>query len=257
MHGHVLTGFAALTRVAAPALLAAATLALACAGSAASGPGGAGASVPSPARALEKSGARDANLAGARCKGGAPCVCRDRRGAPAEAPPPDEQHKRFEIRLAGVGGGATLDSPTLGHFAGGPDEGCFYIDVLPGTTSDLTFTATEAVKEGGVGPVLEIAEYGPKGPWWYDVIGVHCPGPNGRCNRDAADAWSAEAKGRKRGRVDPCGSSVISRLTWETSGGVGNRELGVFKDFTVHFTMEVKRFQTQWPPHAKECLAGK
>ena len=32
---------------------------------------------------------------------------------------------------------------------------------------------------------------------------------------------------------------------------------GLFKDFTVHFTMEVKRFQTQWPPHAKECVAGK
>jgi len=25
----------------------------------------------------------------------------------------------------------------------------------------------------------------------------------------------------------------------------------------VKFTMEVKRFPTQWPPHAKECLAGK
>ena len=33
------------------------------------------------------------------------------------------------------GGGATLDSPTLGHFAAGPDETCFPIDVLPGTTS--------------------------------------------------------------------------------------------------------------------------
>ena len=50
---------------------------------------------------------------------------------------------------------------------------------------------------------------------------------------------------------------MISHLTWDTSGGVGNRELGLFKDFTAHFTMEVKRFQTQWPPHAKECVAGK
>ena len=62
-------------------------------------------------------------------------------------------------------------------------------------------------------------------------------------------------KGRKRGRADPCGSSVISRLVWDTSGGIGNRELGLFKDFTVKFTIEVKRFPTQWPPHAKECVA--
>ena len=47
----------------------------------------------------------------------------------------------------------------------------------------------------------------------------------------------------------------ISHLTWDTSGGVGNRELGLFKDFTVKFTFEVKRFPTQWPPHAKECVA--
>ena len=131
-------------------------------------------------RAIEKPGAHDANLAGARCKGGGPCTCRNREGSPAEAPPPDEQHKRFEIRLAGVGGGATLDSPTLGHFAAGADEACFYIDVLPGTTSDMTFTATEAVKESGVAPVLDIAEYGPKGPWWYDIINVRCEGPSSK-----------------------------------------------------------------------------
>jgi hypothetical protein len=250
----------ALTRVAAPALLAAATMALACSGSTAAGSAGpAGpASAGGAAKAgAEKAGARDANLAGARCKGGAPCVCRNPAGSPAEDPPPDEAHKRFEIRLGATGGSATLDSPTLGHFTSGPDEACFYIDVLPGTTSDVTFTATEAVKAGGIGPLLQIAEYGPKGPFWYDVIDVRCAGPNARCNRDAADAWSAEAKGRKRGRVDPCGSSVISRLTWDTSGGVGNRELGIFKDFTVKFTMEVKRFATQWPPHAKECVVGK
>jgi hypothetical protein len=243
-----------LTRLAPRALLAAAILTPACSGATASGP--TGSSLPAAA-ALEKPGARNANLAGARCKDGAPCKCRNRVGSgeAPEVPPPDEQHKRFEIRLTGVGGGAVMDSPTLGHFAADADEACFYIDVLPGTTSDVVFTATEATKEGGIGPFLDIAEYGPKGPWWYDVVNVHCPGPNGRCNRDAAEAWSAEVKGRKRGRVDPCGSSVISHLVWDTSGGIGNRELGLFKDFIVRFTMEVKRFPTQFRPHAPECIA--
>ena len=245
-----------LTRLAARALLGPAVVTAACSGSVASGP--APSSAGPPRASLETPGARNANLAGARCKGGAPCKCRDRLGGAAEAaeaPPPDEQHKRFEIRLAGAGGGAILDSPTLGHFAAVDDEACFYIDVLPGTTSDVSFTAIEGRKEGGVGPLLEIAEYGPKGPWWYDVVSVRCVGPGGRCNRDAADGWSAEAKSRKRGRVDPCGSSVISHLVWDTSGGVGNRELGLFKDFTVRFTMEVKRFPTQFRPHAPECVA--
>src|SRR6476620_6883925 len=121
----------ALTRVAAPALLAAATMALACSGStAAMSAGSAGPAGPASAGGAEKAGARDANLAGARCKGGAPCTCRNPAGSPAEDPPPDEAHKRFEIRLGATGGSAALDSPTLGHFTSGGDEACFYIDVL-------------------------------------------------------------------------------------------------------------------------------
>lgn len=211
-----------------------------------------------PTAALEAPGARDANLAGARCPGGAnaPCRCRDRNGDPAETSPPDEGHKRFEIRLGAEGGGATLDAPTLGHLAAGAAESCFYIDVLPGTTHDVVFTAREARHEGGMSPTLDIAEYGPKGPWWYDVLQVRCSGPNLKCNRDAADAWSAEARTRKRNRADPCGSAVISHLTWDTSGGAGERELGLFRDFTVKFTMEVKRFATKFPPGAKECGGG-
>ena len=62
------------------------------------------------------------------------------------------------------------------------------------------------------------------------------------------------AKTRKRGRVDPCGSTVFSHLVWDTSGGTGDRELGLFSDFTVKFTMEVKRFATQFRPGSTECV---
>lgn len=156
--------------------------------------------------------------------------------------------------MSAEGGSATFDSPTLGRLAAGPDEACFYIDVLPGTTSQVSYVAREGERESGIAPVLEIAEYGPKGPWWYDILSVRCAGPGGRCNREAADAWGAEAKTRKRGRVDPCGTAVVSRLAWDTSGGVGNRELGLFRDFTVTFTLEVKRFPAQFPPHSTECV---
>lgn len=200
-------------------------------------------------------GARDANLAGSRCKGGAgaQCTCRRPEGDVVETSPPDADHKRFEIRLGAVGGSATLDSPTLGHFGAGSDETCFYIDVLPGTTSEMVFTARASTTEGGVGPLLDISEYGPKGPWWYDVLSLRCDGPGGRCNRDAADAWGAEVKTRKRGRIDPCGSTVISHLVWNSSGGTGEREMGLFHDFIVRFSMDVRRFRTQFHPGATEC----
>ena len=208
-------------------------------------------------RALEKPGARDANLAGARCKGGAPCTCRNRigdgrggaaarRAAQALRDPARRASgaARRSIRRRWDTSPPARDEVVLLHRrAAGNDVG-------RRVHGDRGAEGRRASRRCST-----IAEYGPKGPWWYDVSASAAPGPGGKCNRDAADAWSAEAKGRKRGRVDPCGSSVISRLVWDTSGGIGNRELGIFKDFTVKFTMEVKRFPTQWPPHAKECVA--
>jgi hypothetical protein len=236
------------------AALTVAELTTGCAGPSASS-GAPATATESAVAASDEAGARGANLAGARCHGpGAACTCRSRAGDPAENPAPDEGHKRFEIRLGAGGGAATLTSPTLGTFSSGPGEACFYVDVVPGTTHEVTFLARERRPEEGVSPVLEIAEYGPKGPWWYDVLGVKCDGPGGHCNRDAADAWSAEAKTRKRGRVDPCGSSVITHLKWDTTGGTGVRELGVFADFKVTFTMEVKKFATQFAPGSTECV---
>jgi hypothetical protein len=206
-----------------------------------------------PAGPTSRAGAVSANLAGSRCHG-ATCACRDPRGPAVENPPPDEGHKRFEVRLAALEGSASLSSPTLGDLSSSGDEVCYYIDVVPGTTHDVTFVAREGRPEGGVGPTLAIAEYGPKGPWWYDVINVHCAGPEGKCNRDAADEWGADIKKRKRGRIDPCGSSVVTHLTWDTSGGGGARELGLFRDLTVKFTMEVKKFATQFAPGSTECV---
>jgi len=232
----------------ATAALLAVCLGAGCSGTTAAAPA-------SPAaRPAEAPGAREANLAGARCSGGH-CTCRPRNGDVNETQPPDAEHKRFEIRMSAVGGSATLDSPTLGHFSADNSDTCFYIDVLAGTTSEVTFTARAGTAEGGIAPHLEISEYGPKGPWWYPILTVQCEsGPGGRCNRDAADAWGAEAKTRKRGRIDPCGSAVISRLRWDTSGGTGERELGLFRDFTALFSMEVKRFATQFHPGATECV---
>ncbi len=83
---------------------------------------------------------------------------------------------------------------------------------------------------------------------------MRCDGPGGKCTRDAADAWAVALKSRKRGRLDPCGSTVVTHLGWDTSGGAALREAGLFRDFTVKFGMDVKKFATQFAPGSTECV---
>src|SRR4051812_22650646 len=199
-----------------------------CAGSSSSGPtvNRAPEATPEASRGapIRAPGTTTANLVGARCKGGA-CTCRKRDGDRRGAGPPDADHKRFEIRVGAEGGPAALQSPPLGTFNGGGEtESCFYTDVPPGPRHALTFVAREGRREGGVSPTLSIAEYGPKGPYWYDLVEVRCAGAGGRCTREAADDWGAVARKRRRGRIDPCGSTVITQLNWETSGGLSDRD---------------------------------
>jgi hypothetical protein len=237
--------------------LAAGMLALAgCAASGASSSGGAGqpTSVAGAASVSGPAVGTTATLAGTRCQNGR-CICRDLNTAPVETPPPTDGRKRFEFRLYADSGVATLESPTIGRFEVGDKEMCFYVDVDAGSTHEVTFSAAEARHEGGVGPHLRVAEYGSKGPFWYDIITVSCEGPGGKCARDAAEDWAVDLKSRsKRGRLDPCGSSVVSQLRWDTSGGAGQREYGLFRDFTVRFSMEVKKFATQFAPGSTECV---
>ena len=131
---------------------------------------------------------------------------------------------------------------------------CVYVDVAVGSTHQARFVALESAKGQGVAPQLSIAEYGPAGPFWYDIVSVKCEGANGLCDRDGADAWGKAARGRQRGRVDPCGSAVVTRLAWESSGGQAERDGGLFRDFSVGFTMEVKKFATQFAPGSSECV---
>ena len=105
--------------------------------------------VADPRPRCEPPGARNANLAGARCASGVPCPCRDRPGTRGERRRPTRSTSGSRCACRRRGGGATLDSPTLGHFAAGADEACFYIDVLPGTTSEVTSPRREAQRESG------------------------------------------------------------------------------------------------------------
>lgn len=199
-------------------------------------------------------GMSTAPLAGARCQGRhGSCKCRE-PGDDAESDPPPEGKKRIEIRLLADGGSATFDG--LGHFeSAGPQESCFYVDVPGGQTTDVAFHAIADRPAAGIAPRLRLAEYGPKGPYWYAIIDVECRGANNRCDRQGADAWAARnLKERKRGRLDPCGSAVVTKLAWDTAGGQADRDGGLFRDLDVHFALEVKKFATQFAPGSTECV---
>lgn len=202
-------------------------------------------------------GAASVPLAGARCQGrDGTCACRNANaGDDAETAPPAQGNKRLEIRMSADGGSAVLDA-SFGRFeAAGPQETCFYVDVPAGSHGDVSFTGRAARVQDGVAPRLRLAEYGPKGPWWYDIVDVECGGPQGRCNRQGVDAWAARTVNqRKRGRLEPCGSAVVTQLRWDTSGGLDERDGGFYRDVTVRFSMEVKKFATQFAPGSTECV---
>jgi hypothetical protein len=163
--------------------------------------------------------------------------------------------KRLEIRIGADGGTASFDGG-LGHFeVAGPQEACFYVDVPGGRTTDVAFQARADRPAEGVSPRLRMAEYGPKGPYWYAIIDVECKGQQGRCDRQGADAWAARnLRERKRGRLDPCGSAVVTKLAWDSAGGQADRDGGLYRDVTVRFALEVKKFATQFAPGSTECV---
>jgi hypothetical protein len=200
-----------------------------------------------------------ATLVGKRCPPGkegpaSTCKCRTPND-PAEDPPPAEGSKRLEIRMSVHGGEGVLQAPTVGRFtATGADDTCFYVDVPAGSKAAWTFVARASNPDAGLAPRLTIFEYGPKGPFWYEIFAFDCVGVAGKCDGAGVAAWTGRLKQRQRGRMDPCGSLVVTGLDWETSGGLAHRDTGLYRDFSVRFDAEVKKFATQFPPHATECI---
>ena len=195
-----------------------------------------------------------AALAGARCQGGQ-CSCRGPRDN-AETAPPAPDHKRLEIRMSVGTGEIALTSPTLGrlHHAGEGEE-CYYVDLPAGSSHEFVIESREARKGQGISPSVRIAEYGPMGPYWYDVIAVGCGSSIHPCDRPAADAWKEEWRSqRKRGRLDACGSTVVSAVKWDTSGGQAMMDGGILRDFRVEFVLGVKAFATELPPRDPRCV---
>lgn len=196
-------------------------------------------------------------LAGHRCAGASPssfCRCRT-AGDDAEVVPPPSGRKRFELQLSASGGRISVTSNILGRIeVQGAQTRCFYVDMVAGGQSKLNVTATADDKSVGVLPQFSLSEYGPAGPFWYETLSVQCQGKYGQCDSEGADAWQASLSGRKRGRIDPCGSAVVKALRWDTSGSESARDGEFFHDFTVSFDLDIKAFATRFAPGSTECV---
>lgn len=192
-------------------------------------------------------------LAGKRCADGI-CRCRG-AGDPAEKSGPAVGFKRIEIRMSAANGRVALDSPSAGHFEQtGPQEACFYVDLEVGVTHDFHLDSQEEQENGGVVPHVHLAEYGPAGPYWYDIFDITCGAGTSSCDLESAREWGASwLQYRKRGRLDACGSITVSGVKWTTSGGADAHKGGALRDFEADFSLEVRKFATQFPPGASEC----
>jgi hypothetical protein len=192
-------------------------------------------------------------LAGKRCKDGV-CRCRGAHD-PAESPPPPAGKKRIEIRMSAFNGDIRLDSPSAGHFAQeGAQEACFYVDLDVDLIHDFHVDSQEGRIGAGVTPHMHIAEYGPTGSYWYDILDVACGLGASVCTLESAKDWGERWKAtRKRGRLEPCGSISVSGLRWTTSGGSDADKGGALRDFEASFALHVRKYATEFPPGASEC----
>ncbi len=157
--------------------------------------------------------------------------------------------------MSAAGGRLTVQSDVLGRFeVQGEQTRCLYVDMLAGARTRMRVEAVANNPTQGVSPEFALAEYGPSGPYWYNILAVQCRGQYGPCDRGGADAWQASLAGRRRGRMDPCGSSVVKALAWDTSNSESSRDGAFFHDFAVSFDLEIKTFETRFAPGSTECV---
>jgi len=157
--------------------------------------------------------------------------------------------------MSAANGRVALDSPSAGHFEhAGLEEACYYVDLEVSLIHDFHLDSQEGESGRGVTPHVHISEYGPAGPFWYDIVDITCGTGARGCDpslaRDWGESWLAS---RRRGRLEPCGSIVVTGLKWTTSGGQAAENGGLLRDFEATFSLEVKKFATQFPPGATEC----
>jgi hypothetical protein len=179
-------------------------------------------------------------LVGPLCSGDR-CKCRS--GADDAGEPP-EGHKRYEVRLksaqqlwATIGGTRLYKNPEA-------TEACYYVD-LPSGDTPVELRASDA---NGVSAEWSISEYGSKAKTWYDTFRFECGNP-GVCSFEEIDSRKAEYSNMKRGLHDPCGSTRLKAVSWDTGKAPDNQHPS---ELLVRLTLDVYKFLPE-KAHGDEC----
>lgn len=216
------------------------SLALGCGGG---GTGSAGSTMPEiPARYTK------ATLAGPLCRGNA-CRCKK---DPAEAGVPDgNTAKRFEIVLGPSDNElwATVDGMVLYKSKERATE-CFYVDLAAPGEHPVTVRGTG---EGGFGVRLQVRELGAasaaKAGTEYATFEFHCGAP-GACRADQLADYRSSLDRYTRGLHDPCGSTKVKKLSWQT-GRLPDGQVPA--DLHVSLVLDTYAFAPKHPPGHASC----
>lgn len=196
-----------------------------------------------PAPAKSTTGA----LAGPLCSGGG-CTCA--KGPEEAGFPEGGGRKRFEIRLGPTPHDlwATLPGGVLYKSAERPQM-CFYVDLPPGKHA----VELRASQPTGISAAIEIYELGAKTKTAYATFKFSCGSPGGVCSFEELDGKKAEYKGVAKNLHDPCGSTKVKEIVWDTGRSPDQQ---VPSEFAMRFVMQVYKFEPDKPHGDPSCGAG-
>jgi hypothetical protein len=184
-----------------------------------------------------------ATLSGPLCMASA-CRCRT---SDADAGDPNSTFiKRYEVRIGPMPDAlwVTVGDNILYKSAERSTE-CFYLDLRPGEHP----VTIRGEGEYGVGARVTISEQNAAGPWWYDTFRFQCGAP-GNCDFARLDEWKRSLAKYERSAHDPCGSTRILGLRWETGKAADMRHP---EKLEVSLVLDVRDFTPEHPPGHAAC----
>jgi hypothetical protein len=182
-----------------------------------------------------------ATLAGPLCEG-QQCRCREPGREPGLAQRPGT--KRYELRIGPVENElwVTVNDMVLYKSPERATE-CFYIDLPTGKHP----VSLRARGEYGFAARLSISELGAQGG--YETFDFACGGP-GMCEQSQLKEWRASLAKYKRGAHDPCGSTKIHDVEWQ-SGKMPDKLHP--SELELELVMQVYEFTPEHPSGDPAC----
>lgn len=185
-----------------------------------------------------------ATLAGPLCQG---TTCRCKKDDADAGVPEVAGVKRYEVVLGPSDNElwATVNGMVLYKSVERATE-CFYLDLASPGDHPVTLRARG---EAGFGARLTIRELQASGPAWYSTFEFVCGAP-GACRVDQLRDFRASLARYKRGIHDPCGSTKIQGLEWDTGR---MPDVSVPADLYLQLRLKPYKFAPDKPPGHADC----